>query len=162
MKTTGRAAVYPGSFDPITLGHLDIIRRTSKLYDEITIVIAASPDKQALFSIEERIAMIQAEVADCKNCKVAAHPGLTVEYAKRIGAQVIIRGLRAVVDFEYEVSMANVNRKLAPEIETVLFLAGPEFDFISSRVVKEVARHRGSLEGLVSPAVAKAVQLKFA
>ena len=157
---SSRRAVYPGSFDPIHVGHVDIIQRISKLYDEVIVLIAVAPDKSSLFSIDERKELIRNSLKHLSNVTVDSHSSLTVEYMRTKKAGVIIRGLRAVVDFEYEISMANMNRKLAPEIETMLVFASPEFYFISSRGVKEVARNKGSLAGLVPTVVEKAVVQK--
>ncbi len=148
-------AVYPGSFDPITTGHADIIERVSKLYDEVIVLIADSSQKSSLFSIEERKDLVSKSLSHLKNIKIEVHTGLTVDFVRRVGAKVIVRGLRAVVDFEYEMTMSSMNLKLAPEIETVLIFARPETYFISSRGVKEVARHHGSLDGLVPEVVKK-------
>jgi pantetheine-phosphate adenylyltransferase len=156
-----RIAVYPGSFDPITLGHVDIIRRISKLYDEVVVLIAQSPDKASLFDLKDRMQLIQRSLEGLKNVKVDSHQGLTVDYAKQIGAQVLVRGLRAVVDFEYELSMGNTNKTLQPEIETVLVFASPQFHFISSRIVRDVARHGGPLDELVPGPVIEALQSKW-
>lgn len=146
-------AVYPGSFDPITLGHVDIIQRISKLYDEVVVLIAHSSDKSAMFSISERKAMIKKALQGISNIKVDSHEGLTVEYARQIGARVLVRGLRAVVDFEYEASMGNINKTIAPDVETVLVFASPEYYFISSRMVKDVAKNGGPLGELVPSCV---------
>jgi pantetheine-phosphate adenylyltransferase len=154
-------AVYPGSFDPITMGHVDIIERISKLYNQVIILIAESSQKSSLFSIEERKALISKSLSHLKNIKVDVHDGLTVDYVKKIGAGVIVRGLRAVVDFEYEMTMASMNRKLAPNIETMLVFARPETYFISSRGVKEVARHAGNLDGLVPDVVKQPLQKRI-
>lgn len=159
MKNT-RRAVYPGSFDPIHLGHLDIIERISKVFDEVVVLIAVSPEKPALFSVEERKSLLTQSLEHLPNVKVDSFEGLTVDYAKKIQAGVLIRGLRAVVDFEYEISMANMNRKLVGDIETMLVFSAPEFYFISSRGVKEVARNKGSVAGLVPVGVEKALSIK--
>lgn len=153
-----KKAVYPGSFDPITLGHIDIIQRAAVHFDELIVLISKSSTKSELFSAQERMAMVSKALAHLPQVKVATSEGLTVQYAKQIGAKVIVRGLRAVVDFEYETSMANMNRKLAPEIETFLIFASPEYYFISSRGVKEVARNGGPLDGMVPTFVAQALQ----
>lgn len=145
MKT----AIYPGSFDPITLGHVDIIERISKMFDQVIILISESSQKNALFTSAERKALIEKSLSHLKNVQVDIHEGLTVDYVKSKNAKVIVRGLRAVVDFEYEMTMANINRKLDPSLETVLVFANPEYYFVSSRGVKEVARYGGSLDGLV-------------
>lgn len=154
-------AVYPGSFDPITLGHVDIIRRVAQLFENVIVLIAQSPEKPGLFSIEERIALIKKSLPGLDNVSVDVHEGLTIDYLKEKGSRVLVRGLRAVVDFEYETSMANINRKLAPDIETILIFASPEYYFVSSRAVKEVAQHSGSLKGLVNEDVAKALIQKM-
>lgn len=144
-----KKAVYPGSFDPITLGHLDIIKRLSPLYDEVIVLVSHSPNKAYLFSANERKTMLEETLAGLTNIKVDIHEGLTVEYLKKNNANVIVRGLRAVVDFEYEMAMASMNKKLAPEIETVLIFASPDCYYISSRAIKEIARFGGKLDGLV-------------
>jgi pantetheine-phosphate adenylyltransferase len=144
-----RTAVYPGSFDPITLGHIDIIKRLSPLYDEVVVLVAYSPNKNYLFTAEERKLFLQSNLQDLKNVRVDIHEGLTVDYLKKIKAKVIVRGLRAVVDFEYEMAMASMNKKLFPEIETALFFASPDCYYISSRATKEIARYGGNLDGLV-------------
>lgn len=157
--TSHNAAVYPGSFDPITLGHVDIIERVARTFDRVIVLIARSPDKQSLFTPEVRKELIEQSLAHLSNVEVDIHEGLTTDYANELGAKVLVRGLRAVVDFEYEVSMANMNAKLAPEIETMLVFARPEYYFLSSRSVKEVARHQGELNGLV-PAPVKSALIK--
>ncbi len=159
-------AVYPGSFDPITLGHIDIIRRIQKMFGEVTVVISQSPRKSYLFSADERKALVMASLKDhsgksLKGVTVDVYDGLTVDYVKKVGARVIIRGLRAVTDFEYEFVMANMNRKLAPNIETMIVFASPEFYYISSSTLKEVAIHGGSVKDMVPPAVNEALKDKF-
>jgi pantetheine-phosphate adenylyltransferase len=144
-----KSAVYPGSFDPITVGHLDIIKRISRLYDEVTVLISYSQQKTYLFSAAERKQLTEECLKNIKNVKVEVYQGLTVDFMKTKNISVIIRGLRAVVDFEYEMAMANMNRKLAPEIETVLMFASPEHYYISSRAIKEIARFSGKLDDLV-------------
>lgn len=154
-------AVYPGSFDPITMGHVDIINRLTPLYDEVIVLIAQSSQKQAMFTVEERKDLIEKSLAGAKNVKVDIFDGLTVDYMKKVNARVIVRGLRAVVDFEYEMTMANMNKKLAPDIETLLVFASPEYYYISSRGVKEVAVNGGALKGLVPQVVIEAMQNKI-
>lgn len=156
-----KIAVYPGSFDPITLGHIDIIQRISKLYDEVIVLVAHSADKTSLFTVKERVEMIQKSIGTLKNVKIDSHEGLTVEYAKKVGAQVLIRGLRAVVDFEYELSMGNINKTINPEIETILVFASPEFYFISSRMVKDVVKNGGPVDELVPKAVIGPLKKKW-
>jgi pantetheine-phosphate adenylyltransferase len=145
-----KIAIYPGSFDPITLGHVDIISRMTKLFDQVIVLISHSTQKESLFTVEERKAMIEQTFLNNKNVKVDIHYGLTVDYVKKFPGSVIVRGLRAVVDFEYELTMSNMNRQIAPEIETLLVFSSPEYYYISSRGVKEVARFGGPLKGLVS------------
>lgn len=155
-----RIAVYPGSFDPITNGHIDIIQRISKQFDEVIVLIAHSSAKQGLFSVAERKELIQKSLPQIKNMRVDSFEGLTVNFVKENKAQVIVRGLRAVVDFEYELTMASMNKKLAPDIETMLVFASPEFYFISSRGVKEVALNQGDLSGLVPEVVGAELKKK--
>ena len=128
------------------------------MYDEVIVLIAISTEKNSFFTVDERKELLQKSLAHLTNVKVDAHEGLTVEYARAQNAKILVRGLRAVVDFEYELSMANMNHKLAPDIETVLVFSAPEYYFISSRGVKEVARNRGSLKGLVPPIVQEAIE----
>lgn len=156
-----KVVVYPGSFDPITLGHVDIIQRISHLYDQVVVLISQSPNKASLFSPPERKELIEKSLSHLKNVKVDIHEGLTVDYMKSKNINVVIRGLRAVVDFEYEMTMANMNKMLAPNIETLLVFADPKYYFISSRGVKEVAQHQGSLQGLVPDVVAQALIQKL-
>jgi pantetheine-phosphate adenylyltransferase len=146
-------AIYPGSFDPITNGHLDLIQRSSALFDKLIVSILRNDQKQALFSVEERTEMLQEVVHVFPNAEVAAFDGLLVNYAAERGASVIVRGIRAVSDYEYELQMALMNRRLAPEIETVFLMAGEAHSFISSRLVKEVIRLGGNISGLVPPPV---------
>lgn len=144
-----KIAVYPGSFDPITTGHLDIIERISNIFDRVIVLVADSNQKNYLFTAEERAGFIK-KIAE-KNSKVEVDmfSGLTVDYMKKRNAKVIVRGLRAVADFEYEGTLASMNKRLAPEVETFMIFSRPEYYFISSRGVKEVARNNGDLKGLV-------------
>lgn len=148
-----RIAVYPGSFDPITIGHVDIIRRISRVFDQTIVLVAQSSQKASLFTADERKSLIESVLESEKNVRVDIFEGLTIDYLKKQKAHVIVRGLRAVVDFEYEMTMSSINQKLAPEIETMLVFARPEYYYISSRGVKEVASNGGSLKGLVPDAV---------
>jgi pantetheine-phosphate adenylyltransferase len=154
-------AVYPGSFDPITMGHIDIIRRLQPVLGEITILISQNQSKKYLFSIQERCELARKAVAKIPGVSVAVHEGLTVDYVRDMGANVIVRGLRAVSDFEYELVMANMNKKLQPDIETMIVFASPEFYYISSNTVKEVAMNGGSVKDLVPKHVEKALIEKF-
>lgn len=144
-----KIAVYPGSFDPITIGHIDIIQRVSKIFDQVIVVVADSGDKNYLFDSNERACFIKKCFDQQKNIQVDIHQGLTIDYMRKKNAQVIIRGLRAVADFEYEGTLANMNYRLAPEIETFMIFSRPEYYFISSRGVKELAKNGGELKGLV-------------
>jgi pantetheine-phosphate adenylyltransferase len=155
-------AIYPGSFDPITLGHVDIIKRIQPILGEITLLVSQHSAKKYLFSIDERMALAENAVRGLLGVSVASHEGLTVDYLKATGAQIIVRGLRAVSDYEYELVMANMNKKLAPQIETMIVFASPEFYYISSTTVKEVAMNGGSVKDLVPPDVEKALIQKCA
>ena len=156
-----RIAVYPGTFDPVTYGHLDLVERGRKHVDKLLIAILRNEDKQTLFSVEERTAFLRAAVAPWTNVVVDDFDGLLVEYAKRTGASLILRGLRAVSDFEYELQMAMMNRRLAPDLETAFLMPNEAFSYVSSRLVREVARLGGDVEGLVPPSVCKALVEKF-
>jgi pantetheine-phosphate adenylyltransferase len=155
-------AIYPGSFDPITLGHLDIIKRASSIFDELIVGVYDRPEKRLLFSTEERVQMIQQSVAHLKNVKAQPYSGLTVDFAKKVGAQVLVRGLRMSSDFEREFEMAMMNKKLAPELELVCFMASLQYQFLSSSLLKEVAQLGGCLEQMVPDHVVKALKRKFA
>lgn len=153
--------VYPGSFDPPTLGHLDVIERALKIFNSVTVLIAESTRKTALFTPEERKELLEKCFSNQKNIFIKTHSGLTVDYAQKAGAKVIIRGLRAVGDFEYEFQMATMNRKLHPEIETLTIMTGEKYYYISSNTVKEVAIHGGDISQMVPPHVVTAVQKKL-
>jgi pantetheine-phosphate adenylyltransferase len=146
-------ALYPGSFDPITNGHLDLIQRGSALFDKLFVAILRNDEKQALFSVDERIEMLTEVVQGFPNVEVGSFDGLLVEYAAHCGASVIIRGIRAVSDYEYELQMALMNRRLRPDIETVFLMASEAHSFLSSKLVKEVIRLGGKITGLVPPSI---------
>jgi len=148
-----RLAVYPGSFDPITNGHLDIIKRGLRSFDRLIILVAYNPNKSGLFSVNERMEMIRQVVGDDPRIRVDSFSGLLVNYVRDAGAQVILRGLRALSDFEYEFQMALMNRKLAPEMETLFMMPSLKFSFLSSNLVKEVFMLGGSIRDLVPPLV---------
>jgi pantetheine-phosphate adenylyltransferase len=156
-----RTAVYPGSFDPITKGHEDLIQRSLGFVDRIVVAVAVNVAKQPLFSFEERVALIRECVPD-KRVEVQSFDGLLVDFAKRVGATVIVRGLRAVSDFEYEFQMALMNRNLGPHIETVFLVPAFDLTYLSSSLVREVARFGGDVSALVHPAVQQALKRKFA
>ncbi|MBX6423304.1 pantetheine-phosphate adenylyltransferase [Thermosulfurimonas sp. F29] len=165
-ETTPRIAVYPGTFDPVTNGHLDLIRRALRLFDRLIVAIGENPAKKPLFGLEERLAMLEEAVADWpeeerKRLEITSFSGLLVEFCRKRGARVIVRGLRAVSDFEYEFQLALMNRKLARDIETVFLMPGFRWIFISSTIIKEAARFGGDLEGLVPPGVARRLREKF-
>lgn len=135
-----RTAVYPGTFDPVTFGHVDVIRRVSSLYDKVLVAVAISEEKSPLFSVEDRIEMIKDAVQDLGNVTVESFEGLAVAYARSRSSRVVVRGLRMISDFEYEFQMALTNRKLDPGIETVFMMPNEDFSYLSSRLIKEVAR----------------------
>ena len=155
-------AIYPGSFDPITHGHLDIIKRASAMFDEVIVGVYDRPEKQLLFTTEERVQMAQQAVAHLGNVRAQSYSGLTVDFAKQVGAKVMVRGLRMSSDFEREFEMAMMNKKLAPGIELVCLMASLEFQFLSSSLLKEVAQLGGCLQDMVPDHVAEALRKKFA
>lgn len=146
-------AIYPGSFDPITLGHVDIITRASHLFERIIMAVAQNANKQALIPLSQRVTLAKKCVGHLSNVEVESFDGLTVDFAKQHSARVIIRGLRAVSDFEYEFMMSQMNKNLDPEMETLFMMAGLEFQFLSSSMVKEVADLGGNISGVVPPVV---------
>lgn len=154
-------AVYPGSFDPITSGHVDIIQRGLKIFDEILVAVLENPKKKPLFSTKERINMIQDFFVDNRNIEVKAFDGLLVEFAKNNDANIVIRGLRAISDFEYEFQMALMNRKLDSEIETLFMMPNLSYSFLSSKLVKEIFMLGGGLKDLVPEHVEKKLKEKF-
>jgi pantetheine-phosphate adenylyltransferase len=156
-----KIAVVPGSFDPITMGHLDIVKRAAAIFDEVRVVVMNNSSKNPLFSVEERIALIS-EVTDAiPNVKVDSFGGLLIDYAIEVEANAIIRGLRAVSDFEYEMQITSMNRFLNENIETLFMISGNQYSFLSSSIVKEVAKYGGKITGLVPPAVEKALKQKY-
>ena len=155
-----RTAVYAGSFDPITRGHEDLIKRSLQFVDRIIVAVATNVSKQALFTLDERVAFIRAAVGEDARVDVRQFNGLLVDFAREVGASLIIRGLRAVADFEYEFQMALMNRHLAPGLETVFMVPSIETTYISSSLVREVARFGGDISGLVHPLVTDALRAK--
>lgn len=158
-----RLAIYPGSFDPLTNGHLDIIARARTLCDRLVLAVLVNEEKKPLFTEAERIRMIGENVASGPGAKVdvTRFSGLLIDFARDIGARVIVRGLRAVSDFDYEFQMALMNRRLAPEIETVFLMAKDEYSYVSSRLVKEAARLGANVDGLVPAAIARELHARF-
>lgn len=159
MKLT---AVFPGTFDPITNGHLDIISRGRDLFDRIVIAILRNPDKDPLFPLEERVDILRSVVGRWSNVEVDSFDGLLVDFARAQGAQVIVRGLRALSDFEYEFQMTLMNQRLEPGIQTVFMMPSEAYSYVSSRLVKEVARLGGDVTGLVPPEVISRLKRRFA
>jgi pantetheine-phosphate adenylyltransferase len=156
-----RVAVFPGSFDPITNAHLDVVRRGAGLFDRLVVGVLSNPAKRPLFSAEERVELIRACVADLgSSVDVESFEGLTVEFARRQGAGFVIRGLRAVSDFEFELQLAHTNRRLAPGVDTVFLMTALEFGYISSTLAKEVAHFGGEVDGMVPEPVADALRSK--
>ncbi|MCK5286275.1 MAG: pantetheine-phosphate adenylyltransferase [Thermodesulfovibrionia bacterium] len=156
-----KIAIYPGTFDPITNGHIDLIQRTLKIFDEIIVAVASSQQKESLFSSEERLELITQAVRDLKGAQAELFDSLLVDYAQDKESIAIVRGLRAVSDFEYELQMALMNRRLNAEIETVFMMPSEEYTFLSSTIVKEVAFFGGDIKGLVPHVVEKALREKF-
>lgn len=165
MKTKKRIALYPGTFDPMTNGHLDIIKRACKLFDKLVIGVAINKDKNPLFSLQERTEMVDAAISDAirGDCKVEVVPfeGLLIQFVEHVGASVIVRGLRAVSDFEYEFQMVGMNQKLNPEIETVFLMADAKNQAIASRLVKEIAKLGGDVGPFVSKSVKQRLEDKY-
>jgi pantetheine-phosphate adenylyltransferase len=163
MTTMDITALYPGTFDPITRGHLDLIKRSRKLFTRVVIGVASNPRKRPLFSLAERVNMIQQEINDLKltNVEVIGFEELLVDFARKQNANVLIRGMRAVADFEYEFQLASMNRSLAPDIESVFLMPNESYSFISSTLVKEVATLNGDVSRFVAPHVLQALQQKL-
>jgi len=154
MKIT---AIYPGTFDPITNGHVDLVQRACRLFDHVVVAIAAGSTKAPVFSLEERVTLAQEVLTGCDNFEVCSFDTLLVDFMQEKGARVIIRGLRAVSDFEYEFQLASMNRKLAPEVETVFLTPAEQFSFISSSLVREIAALGGDVSAFVHPKVTAAL-----
>ena len=157
-----RIALFPGSFDPFTNGHLDLARRATFLFDQVVIAVAHNAAKQALFTPEERVSLIEQSVRGLRGVQVMAFSGLLVDCARRVKASTIIRGLRAVSDFEFEFQMALMNRRLAPALEIAFLMPSQEYTYLNSTLVKEVARHGGRIRGLVPPVVERELRARFA
>ena len=153
--------IYPGSFDPVTNGHLDIIERAAKICDKLIVAVLINNSKSPAFTIDERVYMLKKAVEHCENVCVESFSGLLVDYVKQKKANVIIKGLRAVSDFEYELQMALLNKNQAPEIETLFMMSNINYSFLSSSMVKELARHKGNIAGLLPDAIIEDVINKF-
>jgi pantetheine-phosphate adenylyltransferase len=161
-QASPRIAVYPGTFDPVTNGHIDILERSLMLFDRVIVALATNPRKQPLFSADERVSFIRGAVGDCDSkLDFDSFEGLLVDYCRRVGARFIVRGLRALADFEYEFQFAHMNRRLAPGLDTVFFMTDERNHYVSSSLVKEVASFGGDITGLVPPQVATALAAKF-
>ena len=158
MTTT---AVYPGTFDPITNGHSDLVKRATKMFDRVILAIADNPDKSPLFALEERIELAKVVLADNKKVEIVGFSGLLIDFAQRSGSNIILRGLRAVSDFEYEFQLASMNRKLNCNIETVFLTPSENHTFVSASLVKEIAKYQGDVSQFVAPAVLGALGNKF-
>jgi pantetheine-phosphate adenylyltransferase len=156
-----RRAIYPGSFDPVTNGHLDVVERARKLFDEVIVAVAHNDEKQALFPLNERLDLLQDTVGKISNVRIAQFEGLLVEFARAEKAGAVIRGLRAVSDFEFEFQMALMNRKLNAAVETIFLMPKEEYTYLSSRIVKEIARLGGDVSAFVPSRVAQALSRKF-
>jgi pantetheine-phosphate adenylyltransferase len=160
MKTS--VAIYPGSFDPVTNGHLDLIERGEKMFDKLIVAVLKNVDKEPLFSLDERIDMLRQVTKHWDSVEIDVFQGLLVEYARKRGAAVILRGIRAVSDYEYELQMALMNRKLEPRLETVFMLPGETYSYLSAKLVREIAHLGGPLTGLVPPIVEQRLRAKVA
>jgi len=157
-----RIAVYPGSFDPATNGHIDVIARAAGIFDQVIVAVGRNSAKTPLFSVEERVVLLQEVCRTWENVTILAFEGMLVDFARRKGAHVLVKGLRAVSDFEYEFQMALANRQLAPDIETLFLMTSADHLYLSSSIVKEIARLHGNLSGLVPDTIANALREKFA
>jgi pantetheine-phosphate adenylyltransferase len=153
-----KIALYPGSFDPITNGHLDVLERASAMFDEVVIAVLRHPEKKSFLSVEERVKLIKEAIKDMKNVSVDSFDGLTVEYARRIGAKFLIRGLRTITDFEYEVQLCQTNQVIAPDIDTVFLSTKPQHNFISSSIVRELSKHKTDISKFVPKNVVEYLQ----
>ena len=153
--------VYPGTFDPVTVGHVDVVRRASSLFENVIVAVYGGSSKNLLFDADERVDLFRRSVGELPNVEVTKFEGLVVRFAKEVGAKVIIRGLRSGSDFEYEFDMAFMNRRLEPDLDMVFFMTSQEYMFISSSLLKEVARLEGEIDEFLPPHVAEALKIKF-
>lgn len=157
-----RSVIYPGSFDPLTNGHLDIVKRAAKLFDTVIVAVANNEEKKPLFTLEERVDLVERSIAGMANVKVESFAGLLVDYVERRGGQAIIRGLRAISDFEFEFQLALMNRKLNERVETIFMMPKESYTFLSSRIIKEIARLNGEVGSFVPPHVEDALKKRLA
>ncbi len=158
MKDT---ALYPGTFDPVTLGHVDIIRRATRLFDKLVVAVADNPEKQSLFTVKERVKLLEQATGDIEKATVTSFNELTAKFARSIGAAAIIRGIRAISDFEFEFQMALMNRKIEPDVETVYLMPTDKYSYLSSSLVKDIARRGGDVSCFVPPDVLEALKKRF-
>jgi pantetheine-phosphate adenylyltransferase len=158
----GSRAMYPGTFDPVTNGHNDLVRRAARIFDRVVVAIAANPNKAPLFSLEERVALARTVLADVPNVEVMGYTGLTVEFATKNGLNVVVRGLRAVSDFEFEFQLATMSRHLSDKVDYVFLTPTEQFNFISSTLIREIASLGGDVRKFVHPVVVEALREKFA
>ena len=157
-----KAAIYPGSFDPMTLGHLDVIRRASKMFDTLIVSVLDNKAKNALFSVEERVSILKEATKDLPNVQVDSFQGLLIDYARQKDIHVSVRGLRAITDFEYELQLSQTNRVIAPEIDTLFLTTNLKYSYLSSSIVKEIAMYHGDISAFLHPEIAELVKKKFA
>lgn len=157
MKT----AVYPGSFDPVTLGHFDIIERTAKMFDTVIIGVLNNKSKSPLFSVAERVNMLEEVTASLPNVEIQSFEGLLIDFVRQSGAGIVVRGLRAITDFEYELQLAQTNRVIAPEVDTIFLTTNLKYSYLSSSIVKEIAEYDGDISEFVHPAIARMVKKKL-
>jgi pantetheine-phosphate adenylyltransferase len=155
-----KRAVYPGTFDPVTNGHIDLVQRSAALFDDVVVAILSNTEKTPLFTVEERVRMLESAVRKIRNVTVTTFGGLLIDFVERIGASVIVRGIRAVSDYEYELQMALMNRRLSSRVETVFMMPAEAYSYLSSRLVKEISLLGGSVHGLVPPVVERRLVLK--
>lgn len=160
-KLDMKVGIYPGTFDPVTLGHLDVIRRSSKIVDKLVIAVLQNSSKNPWFSFEERVILIEKVTADISNVEVASFGGLTVDFCREKNANIIVRGLRAITDFEYELQIAQINHKLAPGIDTMFLTTSVEYSYVSSSIVKEVASYHGDITSFVPNIIVQDIHDKF-
>lgn len=156
-----KIALYPGTFDPVTLGHIDIIKRAANLFENLMVAVADNPEKTALFSVEERMELLRASLRDVDRISITSFSNLTAKFAKSIGATAIIRGLRAISDFEFEFQMALMNRQIEPDVETVFLMPKAKYSYISSSLVKDIAKRGGDISSFVPPEVEEAIVKRF-